>query len=105
MSSRTKAAYFMTTPYVDAYSVAWEEDKQITYDEFVQKMKGQAYQWGESSIGRVVLMGYEMPMYNGEHVLAFGQYDGTPYVAVHTGADLAIHEVEDKGIGDDWDVT
>jgi hypothetical protein len=99
-------SYFISTPYVDAYSHDWEPDHpKLTYDEFVKAMQRQAYQWGEMGIGRAAIDGRGIPMHGGEYVLAFGTHGGKKYLATATGQRFEPRVVEVSDIPNEWDAT
>jgi hypothetical protein len=99
-------SYFISTPYVDAYSHDWEPDSpKLDYEAFASAMVSQAYQWGETGIGRAVMDGSEIPMHEGEYVLAFGTHGGKKYVATATKQRFQPNIVEVSYLPNEWDVT
>mgnify|MGYP001575770587 CR=1 FL=1 len=91
----TDLAYFISSPYIDAYVHDCElSSPKIDYDSFVAKMISQAYEWGEQSVGRSVLNN-EVPAKNGDdYVLAFGTHGGKRYVAVDRRDGLGNHTIQ-----------
>lgn len=97
-------SYFVSTPYIDAYDHDYPPSKpQIDYEAFVQKMKGQAYAWGEQGVGRAVIDGLVPATHGDSHVLAFGTHGAKKYVAVATPSGVSVVEVAE--IPNEWDVT
>ena len=99
--SEKKAAYFITTPYIDAYVYGGDMSAPITYDEFVTQMEMQALSWGEQSVGRAVLGKSPPAMFDTHYVLAMGRWDGRMFIYVN--ADGGTVWEEDWLY--EWDVT
>jgi hypothetical protein len=99
-------SYFISTPYVDAYSHDWEPDRpKLDYEAFVSAMRSQAYMWGEQGIGRAAIYGHGIPMHDDEYVLAFGTHGGKKYVATATAQRYEPKIVEVIDLPNQWDVT
>lgn len=105
-------AYFISTPYVDAYQHDWDDPDpgygrpKVDFAQFAKQMSDQAAAWGEQGIGRASLSGYDLPMHDGRHVLAFGTHGDKKYVAVpRAGSVYEVDVIEVDALSDEWDVT
>lgn len=94
--------WFISTPYIDAYIDAYQspggDGEEITLAEFEKRMESQGWSWGEQSVGRAAMRGYEAATHNEGYVVAFGTFASKHYVYVD-----ALVEVAE--IPDEWDVT
>jgi hypothetical protein len=110
-----KCDYFITSPYIDAYDVSYGTmsalHPAVDFEEFQRRMRIQAHNWGPESIGRTILKGLKPAEYvhgpplSIEWVLAFGTFGTQHYIAVQRDDEIVTIEVEDKCIGEEWNVT
>lgn len=90
--SVTTAAFFVTTPYIDAYETSNKFDvasssivmRYASFEEFHKMMSSQASFWGEHGLGRALIEGHDLPEADGGLVLAIGIWNGTSYAFVAT---------------------
>jgi hypothetical protein len=94
------ASYFTTTPYVDAYLRG-----EGTYGEFLDKLRDQAYSWGEQGLGTALVKGEQVPETDeGVYVLAIGSFADTKYAIVQKAGTDTVDLVEFDWPYD-WDIT
>lgn len=106
--------YFITTPFVDAYmrsEIYIGEDsgrkikESITFEQFLTKMRSQAYSWGEQGLGRALLRGEELPAHEGAYILAIGTFGNKGYAFVVTDHAADAYLVIEYSWPWEWDVT
>jgi len=98
--------YFITTPFVDAYS---RDTKPIKKDEFDRKMRCQAEDWGGQGLWYGLKKLGDVPKdILGRPVLAIGVLNNKSYAAVFSKSAEAVDCLEIVECGewaDGWDVT
>lgn len=101
MARPKTADYFVSTPYVDAYT-----RREGTRAEFEERLLDQSMHWGEQGLGAALLKGEPAPetYEDGVYVLAIGRFDETKYAAVQKAGTDDV-EVVEFDWPYDWDVT
>jgi hypothetical protein len=74
-----KTIWKVFPPYIDAYKMHYNDNKETSFSEFKKALKSNAIEWAEHSIGKQFLNG-KVIIKNGYFIIGCGWYNTTEYL-------------------------